>query len=317
MLKTRPAAGDPAEAIAAYPEVWCAWSDIGDGHVVIIQYTGVIRQDLTIDPEDPRFQAFSVGYGTSREEAEQFATRLDDRFVSYNDGSGYEVLVQETWSAGGAGAGAGRPDDRRTTGVPGHPRDIAAPEVPTGGTAPGTVFSDCATCPQMVVVPAGSFMMGSPTSDAEAYSDERPQHAVRIGSPFAVGVYEVTFAEWDACVGAGGCGGHRPDDFGWGRGRRPVMNVSWEDAQAYVQWLSRETGQRYRLLTEAEWEYAARAGTSTGRYWGQGEAGQCRYANGDDDDAPCPGCIARGQRQAFQTRRRRLPRQPGEGSPAP
>ena len=136
--------------------------------------------------------------------------------------------------------------------------------------------------------PAGSYMMGSPTSDAEGFSDERPQHAVRIGAPFAVGVYEVTFAEWDACVRAGGCGGHSPNDGGLGRGRRPVWNVSWEDARAYVQWWSRETGQRYRLLTEAEWEYVARAGTTTGRYWGQGEAGQCRYANGGDASAPCP-----------------------------
>ena len=140
----------------------------------------------------------------------------------------------------------------------------------------------------MVVVPAGSFMMGSLESDREGFLRESPQHAVRIGAPFAVGMYEVTFAEWDACVSDGGCGGHSPNDNGWGRGRRPVMNVRWEDAQAYVQWLSRETGQRYRLLTEAESEYVARAGTTTGRYWGQGESGQCRYANGNDDDAPCP-----------------------------
>ena len=150
----------------------------------------------------------------------------------------------------------------------------------------GRVFRDCEVCPVMVEVPAGSFMMGSPEPEPGPGSLEIPQHRVAIGLPFAVGVYEVTFAEWDACVGAGGCGGHRP--WGWGRGGRPVMNVSWEDAQAYVQWLSRETGQRYRLLTEAEWEYVARAGTTTDRYWGQGEAGQCRYANGDDDDAPCP-----------------------------
>ena len=82
--------------------------------------------------------------------------------------------------------------------------------------------------------------------------------------------------------------GDLPNDRGWGRGRRPVMNVSWEDARAYVQWLSRETGQRYRLLTEAEWEYVARAGTTTSRYWGQSEAGQCRYANGEDGFGPCP-----------------------------
>ena len=136
----------------------------------------------------------------------------------------------------------------------------------------------------MVVVPAGSFMMGSPVSEAERVGNEGPRHRVTIGLSFAVGVYEVTFAGWEACVGAGGCGGHRPGDEGWGRGRRPVINVSWEDAREYVRWLSRETGEQYRLLTEAEWEYVARAGTTTARYWGASESGQCGYGNGLDLD---------------------------------
>ena len=102
-----------------------------------------------------------------------------------------------------------------------------------------------------------------------------------------MGVYEVTFAEWDACVGGGGGGGHRPDDYGGGRGRQPVVDVSWEDAQQYVRWLSRETGEGYRLLSAEEWEYMARAGTQTGRYWGNDESRQCSYANGDDDDVEC------------------------------
>ena len=136
------------------------------------------------------------------------------------------------------------------------------------GPAVGDVFRDCADCPAMVVVPSGSFMMGSPPSEEGRYDDEGPVHRVSVPSTFAVGVYEVTFGEWDACVSAGGCEGYRPDDEGRGRGRRPVINVSWEDAQSYVGWLSRETGEAYRLLSEAEWEYVARAGTTTRYHWG-------------------------------------------------
>ncbi len=160
----------------------------------------------------------------------------------------------------------------------------APPGVP--GLSPGEEFSDCDVCPRMVVVPAGTFTMGSPASE-EGFDDEGPRHSVTISAPFAVGVYEVTFAEWDACVSAGSCGGYAPADEGWGRGSRPVMNVSWDDAQAYVSWLSQQTGARYRLLSEAEWEYVARAGSVTARYWGESRSGQCRYANGGDDYVSC------------------------------
>ena len=112
-------------------------------------------------------------------------------------------------------------------------------------------------------------MMGSPSSEEERDSDEGPQHQVRIAQPFAVGVYEVTFAEWDACVSVGGCNGYVPADRGWGRDLHPVIHVSWNDAQVYVKWLSNKTGKRYRLLSEAEWEYVARAGTRTSFHFGR------------------------------------------------
>ena len=106
----------------------------------------------------------------------------------------------------------------------------------------GRNFRDCPECPEMVVVPGGSYKMGSLGDEAERSTDEGPQHRVRIPRPIAVGKYEVTFAEWDVCVAGGGCGGYRPGDEGWGRGRRPVINVNWEDAKSYVEWLSQETG---------------------------------------------------------------------------
>ena len=146
---------------------------------------------------------------------------------------------------------------------------------------PGKRFRDCAECPELVVVPAGSFTMGSPASEDGRDDDEGPQHRVRIREPFAVGVYEVTFAEWDACVAGGACDGHRPDDESWGRGRRPVINVSWDDAQRYVGWLSRKTGQEYRLLSEAEWEYVARAGTTTPFHFGSTISTDQANYNGD------------------------------------
>ena len=146
---------------------------------------------------------------------------------------------------------------------------------------PGQEFRDCPSCPEMVVIPAGTFRMGSPASEEGRSEDEGPQHRVTVKS-FALGETEVTFDEWDACVRGGGCDGYRPDDNGWGRGTRPVFKVSWEDARAYVRWLSRETGESYRLPSEAEWEYAARGGTTTSRYWGDSSSSQCGYANGAD-----------------------------------
>ena len=126
----------------------------------------------------------------------------------------------------------------------------------------GRLFRDCDGCPEMVVVPSGRFRMGSPASERGRDDNEGPQHRVMLRS-FALGATEVTFDEWEACVRDSGCGGYRPRDQRWGRGARPVINVSWEDAQAYVRWLSRAIGESYRLPSEAEWEYAARAGTTT------------------------------------------------------
>ena len=133
---------------------------------------------------------------------------------------------------------------------------------------PKDIFKECDKCPEMVVVPAGSFTMGSPAGEQGRDIDESPQHGVTIAKPFAVGRFAVTFDEWDACVADRGCNGYHPQDLGWGRNRRPVINVTWDEATAYAAWVSRKIGKPYRLLTEAEWEYAARAGSTTAYYWG-------------------------------------------------
>jgi formylglycine-generating enzyme required for sulfatase activity len=132
---------------------------------------------------------------------------------------------------------------------------------------PSDHFKECEHCPEMVVVPAGQFIMGATENDAASTPDERPQHTVNFTQAFGVGRFAVTLSEWDACVAAKGCG-YRPSDQGWGRGTQPVIDILWDDAKEYVAWLSRTTGRTYRLLSESEREYVARAGTTTAYWWG-------------------------------------------------
>ncbi len=154
---------------------------------------------------------------------------------------------------------------------------------------PGDEFADPVKAggvgPKMVVIPAGAFQMGSYPSEPHRSEDEGPVHVVKIPKAFAVGKFEVTFEEWDVCVLAGACA--PADDGGLGRGKQPVINVSWDQALAYTEWLSVQTGKPYRLLSEAEWEYAARAGTMTARHWGNSDSGACQYANVDDRAFGC------------------------------
>ena len=133
---------------------------------------------------------------------------------------------------------------------------------------PGDEFKDCHDCPTMIVVPPGTFIMGSPDDQDNHRPDEVPQHAVLIPTAFAMGKYEVTFEQWGLCVSDGGCNGYQPEDDGWGRGTRPAMHISFEDAQVFLSWLSAKTGKTYRFPSESEWEYAARAGASTTYNWG-------------------------------------------------
>ena len=142
---------------------------------------------------------------------------------------------------------------------------------------PGKTFRDCEDCPTMVVVPAGAFWQGSEDSEPLALKKEKPRRMVTLDEPFAVGIFEVTMQQWDLCVADGGCT-TSPRDNGWGRGSRPVIMVSWNDAQEYVSWLSKKTGQSYRLPSESEWEYFARAGEESD--WPGGDpARACEFGN--------------------------------------
>ena len=154
-------------------------------------------------------------------------------------------------------------------------------------------FRDCPSCPQMLRVEPGQFKMGLLPRRRDILLDlvglrRLQEPTVTIAAPFAIGRYEVTFEEWDACVTDGGCGGYRPADEGWGRGARPVIHVSWLDAQAYVNWLSAKSAAPYRLLTEAEWEYAARAGSSAIYPWGNTASHE---AANYGEDACCKGRV--------------------------
>ncbi|WP_037023606.1 formylglycine-generating enzyme family protein [Cupriavidus sp. GA3-3] len=158
---------------------------------------------------------------------------------------------------------------------------------PRPGTAAGGAVSptlrtgeirDCPTCPVLVSLPAGSFTMGSSASDPA----EKPPHHVTIGQPFAIGRYEVTVEQWNACADAGGC--QRVPTVADSPKTAPVRDVSWDDAQQYVAWLSKTTGKAYRLPTEAEWEYAARGGTASAYWWGD----QMRKGNANCKDCGDP-----------------------------
>ncbi|TFW07524.1 formylglycine-generating enzyme family protein [Oxalobacteraceae bacterium OM1] len=182
-------------------------------------------------------------------------------------------------------APAEKPAPRKTPSpepaVPPAAQEQTAP-LPAPATAKGEL-RDCDQCPVMVSVPAGSFTMGSNSSDPS----EKPAHAVAVRKPFAIGKYEVTADQWKACVAAQAC-----TAAGTETGNAPIRDVSWDDAQAYVKWLSKTTGHAYRLPTEAEWEYAARGGSATRYWWGEqmqkGKANCKDCGNPWKDAAPTP-----------------------------
>jgi formylglycine-generating enzyme required for sulfatase activity len=184
----------------------------------------------------------------------------------------------------------GEQEPKTLSGLTGTLELVPPPAPPVSGlkplqsiaaASPGTSFQDCMACPQMVAIPPGSFMMGSPDSEAEG-----PVHEVRIAYTFAVGKYPVTRGEWRQLVNATGhtnvkaCGWENPPEEFVQDDTHPVVCVSWDDATFYTAWLSQKTGHQYRLLSDAEYEYINRAGSTSRYFWGDSESDLCGYANG-------------------------------------
>jgi len=186
-------------------------------------------------------------------------------------------------------------------GVDGGARPLSATE--ERALKPGDVFKECDMCPELVVVPTGSFTMGSPASEKGRGDNEGPQHPVTIAHPLAVGKFHVTVDQFAAFVKAtgfdagsscwvwNGSRGEEQTGLSWRNpgfaqeGTHPAVCLNWNDTKAYVGWMSRKTGKNYRLLSESEFEYAARGGSSTRYFFGDDEAQMCRYANGADKTA--------------------------------
>jgi formylglycine-generating enzyme required for sulfatase activity len=190
---------------------------------------------------------------------------LQDAFEDFVDEYGYEATNRST-------------SRKRITALKSEQRrakQLASVVSDSGGSISSSGKA-CDVCPEMVLIPAGSFRMGD--LNGGGYDNEKPVHRVDIKA-FALGKTEVTFAEFD--VFARATNRVLPENEGWGRGNRPVINVSWDDAKAYVKWLANKTGKRFRLPSESEWEYAVRAGTTTQYSWGNGIG---------RNNANCEGC---------------------------
>ena len=236
-----------------------ALAHCGEGCSVVETFSGGCAAVATHEGEDSTIYGWFVGADSESEAISQALEACRER-------GGTDCAVRLSACDGsepsGANGGAEAPFDQ-----------------PGTIQSAGETFRDCPNCPEMVVIPTGSFRMGCLSNDDDCYQEEFPVHEVMIRS-FAMSKYEVTLAQWDACVAAGGCD--------WGRlhenPSHPMRGVSWEDAQSYVAWLSEVTGHTYRLPTEGEWEYAARAGSVTKHHFGNDESQLCQYANHADRD---------------------------------
>jgi len=191
--------------------------------------------------------------------------------IQYVDFTGdYAAALErccELLRSDGTNRDAEKPQARKRRRAPVSRPSRSSPAKPKPARGHTATFKDFDRAPDMIEIAPGEFMMGASAQERGAGNDERPQHGVSIRRAFAVGRFPVTFSEWGAALADHGVE-HAASDHGWGAGNRPVVDVNWDDAQSYVRWLSQKTAQPYRLLTEAEWEYVARAGTTTPFWWG-------------------------------------------------
>ncbi len=269
-LKVKQSIGqDPWLSFPSLPEVYLAGRD---------------SAATTAAPRSPAAEAWSLAESSNSE------TALNAFVQQYGADAFYAGLAREKLAAlrqartqpppaAPVPSIGARPPETKMAGTAPLPSKLpAAAVLPANARTPaGTAFRDCPTCPDMVVVPAGEFMMGS---DAE--KDEQPIRKVKIARPFAVGRFEITEENWEACLQDGGCGDYEPwkNQSPKHRGQQPAANVSFNDAKVFMAWLSKKSGKTYRLLSEAEWEYAARAGTTTRFPWGRdGGAGQANCSD--------------------------------------
>jgi formylglycine-generating enzyme required for sulfatase activity len=246
-----------------------------------IQYEAVSNANVR---KEPSSRAELVG-GLDRGDHVHVTGRTQDRnwyridLAGGTTGFVYHTLIREPVTAPSP-APAPVPKPAPPVATQPEPASAQTPVVAHGSES----VRDCENCPEMVILQPGSFTMGDNHGDRS----ERPAHRVTISRPYAIGKYEVTLAQWNACVQAEACKAvtsttGSPD-------KSPTRDISWADTQRFVRWLSKQTGQNYRLPTEAEWEYAARAGTSSRYWWGEKmRAGManCKGCGGDwSNDAP-------------------------------
>jgi|SRR5208337_3785262 len=202
-------------------------------------------------------------------ERAQQAREATNRFIA--------LIPNPSWPRGGDG---GKEKQNGTQPPAKRSEEPATKNRDEAQTKPsGDFIQDCEDCPRLVQIPAGHYRIGSPKDEPGHERAEEPLTDITIAKPFAIGQFKVTFAQWDACAASGGCK-YRPEDSSWGRGDRPVINVSWDDAHDYISWLRTRTKKSYRLPTEAEWEYAARAGSQGAYFWGDNiSPSQANYNN--------------------------------------